>query len=57
MPKSRTSTPSGTGSVGQQPDHLDAEGVVAQEDIAHARHQRPPGHVVASHGSTSSVAK
>ena len=29
---------------GQQPDHLDAEGVVAQEHVAHARHQRPPAH-------------
>src|SRR5208337_365201 len=44
---------------GQQPDHLAAEGVVAQEHVAHARHQRPPGHAVpsapGSQGSTSSV--
>ena len=48
--------------AGQQPDHLDAEGIVAQEHIAHARHQRPPGHPVpsillASYGSTSSGMK
>src|SRR5262249_27257588 len=40
--------------LGQQPDHLDAEGVVAQEHVAHARHQRPPAHRT---GSTSSGMK
>ena len=36
MPKSTTRTPSGSSSAGQPPGDLDAEGVVAQEDVADA---------------------
>src|SRR4029077_498254 len=56
---------------GQQPDHLNAERVVAQEHVAHARDQRPPARGTvhwavhwavhwgspASYGSTSSGMK
>ncbi len=38
----------------EQPDHLDAEGVVLLEDVADPGHQRPSRH---GHGSTSSGAK
>ena len=60
MPKSAICTPGVPRPVRQQPDHLDAERVVALEDVAHAGNQRvrpliprPP----AWHGSTSSGAK
>src|SRR5215469_2473307 len=59
------------GTLRQQPDHLDAEGVISLEDVAAPgdqcppRHRAPPGSGVAgapgapgpSHGSTSSGAK
>jgi hypothetical protein len=38
----------------EQPDHFDAEGVVALEDVADPGDQRPSRH---GHGSTSSGAK
>ena len=55
MPKSATCTRSGQELAGQPPGHLDAEAVVAEEDVADPGHQdparsRPP----TSDGSTSS---
>ena len=57
MPKSSTRTPSGAGRAAEAAGHLDAEPVVAEEDVADAGHEHPAGHGDASasdSGSTSS---
>ena len=60
MPKSATRTPSGTVRRGEAVGDLDAEAVVAEEDVADAGHEHAARHGAASaverrsSGSTSS---
>ena len=61
MPKSRTSTPSGTGRVASSLATSQPKASSRRKHVAHAGHERPPGHPLpsapASQGSTSSVLK
>ena len=56
MPKSRTSTPSGSLCAGQRGDDRDAEAVVAFEDVAETGDEGAHQRCIAI-GSTSSGAK